>query len=278
MNSKLSFTEPVLRVKKLFKYLFLSCFALFMITPFIVIAVTSIGKNWFGKSWLPASWGWDWYIWAWNLGKIPEIVLNTLIIAAIAIAVSLLVGIPTAWALAKRNIKAKELLLSILLLPRMIPPLAYALGISKVFYGMGLIDTHLGVGLAHVAVCAPYSILILTTTFENLDDRIVDAAGVCGANPFQTFIKVILPMILPGILASIIFTFTTSYNEFTLTIMTYGPKTMTLPVKTYLAIGDGYWEVASAISMILLIPSLVILFAIQRMLKPENLMGGFKGV
>lgn len=278
MNSKLSFTEPVLRVKKLFKYLFLSCFALFMITPFIVIAVTSIGKSWFGKSWLPASWGWDWYIWAWNLGKIPEIVLNTLIIAAIAIAVSLLVGIPTAWALAKRNIKAKELLLSILLLPRMIPPLAYALGISKVFYGMGLIDTHLGVGLAHVAVCAPYSILILTTTFENLDDRIVDAAGVCGANPFQTFIKVILPMILPGILASIIFTFTTSYNEFTLTIMTYGPKTMTLPVKTYLAIGDGYWEVASAISMILLIPSLVILFAIQRMLKPENLMGGFKGV
>ena len=272
------FFGPVLRAKKLFKYLFLSCFAIFIITPFIVIAVTSIGKSWFGKSWLPAAWGWDWYIWAWNLSKIPSIILNTLIITLIAIAISLLVGIPTAWALAKRNVKSKELLLALFLLPRMIPPLAYALGIAKLFYGIGLVDTYLGVGLAHVAVCAPYSILILTTTFENLDDRIIDAAGVCGANHFQTFLKVILPMVLPGILASIIFTFTTSYNEFTLTIMTYGPKTMTLPVQTYLAIGDGYWEVASAISMILLVPSLIVLFIIQRMLKPENLLGGFKGV
>lgn len=270
--------EQVFKAKKFLIQVILICFALFITSPFIVIAVTSFGKGWFGKRWLPMEWGFEWYKWAWGLGGIPSAIYNTLVIALVAISVSLIIGIPTAWGLTKRNLKSKEILITILLLPRMIPPLAFALGIAKIFYGLGLIDTHIGVGLSHVAVCAPFSILILATTFESVDDRIVQAASVCGANPVQTFFKVILPMIMPGILASIIFTFTTSYNEFTLTIMTYGPKTMTLPVKTYLAIGDGYWEIASAISMILLVPSLLILFLIQRKIKPENMLGGFKGL
>ena len=71
-------------------------------------------------------------------------------------------------------------------------------GISKIFYKLDLIDTYLGVGLAHVAVCAPYAILILTTTFENIDDRVSQAAIVCGASPIESFFKVVLPMISPG--------------------------------------------------------------------------------
>jgi len=60
--------------------------------------------------------------------------------------------------------------------------------------------------------------------------------------------------------------------------MTYGPHTMTLPVRTYLAVGEGYWEVTSALSMLLIIPSLFVLFMIQRQVQPEKLVGGFKGV
>jgi putative spermidine/putrescine transport system permease protein len=60
--------------------------------------------------------------------------------------------------------------------------------------------------------------------------------------------------------------------------MTYGPHTITLPVRTYLAVGEGYWEVTSAMSMILVIPSFIVLFVIQREIAPEKLIGGFKGV
>jgi sugar phosphate isomerase/epimerase len=67
-------------------------------------------------------------------------------------------------------------------------------------------------------------------------------------------------------------------NELTLTLMTYGVHTQTLPVRTYLAVGEGYWEVTSAMSVILVIPSLVVLFPIQREVAPEKLVGGFKGV
>lgn len=264
--------------RKVLLYAFLGSFALSMILPFVMIALTSFGKGWFGKMWLPATLGMDWYIRAWDLQNIPQVLVNTIVIAALAVAFSTLIGIPTGWALGRRPLPGRNLWIAILLMPRMIPPLAYALGIARIFYGMRLIDTYLGVALAHVAVAAPYAILVLSSTFEGLDERVLEAAEVLGANAWQRFVRVILPLVFPGILASMIFTFTTSYNEFTLTIMTYGPHTMTMPVLTYLSIGDGYWEIASAMSMLLLVPSLIVLFLIQRQLKPETLVGGFKGV
>jgi putative spermidine/putrescine transport system permease protein len=60
--------------------------------------------------------------------------------------------------------------------------------------------------------------------------------------------------------------------------MTYGPHTVTLPVRTYLAVGDGYWEITSAMAVLMVVPSLLILALIQRQVAPEKLVGGFKGV
>jgi putative spermidine/putrescine transport system permease protein len=228
--------------------------------------------------WRPPQITLDWYRFAIEVANILDITKNTLVIAVLAVIMATLIGIPTGWAFGRRRIPGKELMMSLILLPRMIPPIAYALGVAQIFYRLHLINTHLGVALAHVAICAPYAVLVLSSTFEGLDERVLEAASVCGANPLRSFFHVILPLILPGILSSMIFTFTTSYNEFTLTLMTYGKDTVTLPVRTYLAIGEGYWEVTSALSILLIIPSILVLFMIQRQVAPEKLVGGFKGV
>jgi putative spermidine/putrescine transport system permease protein len=259
-------------------YTLLVSLAIFIASPFVMILLKSVGKDWFGKRWLPPTLTLDWYKWAIEIARLPDVTKNTLIVAALAVAISTGIGIFTGWAFGRRHVPGKEALMSIILLPRMIPPIAYALGVARVFYGVHLVNTHLGVALAHVAICAPYAILVLSATFEGLDERVLEAAAVCGSNPMRTFVHVTLPLIMPGILSSIIFTFTTSYNEFTLTLMTYGPDTMTLPVRTYLAVGEGYWEVTSAMSVIMILPSLLILFLIQRQVQPEKLVGGFKGV
>jgi len=278
MKTLRQYLRALLNAKKLLAYTFLLCFFLWVTTPFLMILLKSIGRNWFGKLWLPPEVTLDWYKWAITVTNIPEVLRNTLIIAGIAVGISTLIAIPTGWALGRRKIPGKEVIMSTILLPRMIPPIAYALGVAQIFYRLHLIDTHIGVAIAHVAICAPYAILVLSSTFEGLDERVLEAASVCGANNLRTFFHVTLPLVMPGILSSIIFTFTTSYNEFTLTLMTYGPKTITLPVRTYLAVGEGYWEVTSALSMILIIPSLFVLFMIQRQVQPEKLVGGFKGV
>jgi putative spermidine/putrescine transport system permease protein len=272
------YLRSLFNARKLFLYTFLLCFGLLIYLPFLMIVLRSIGKGWFGRLWLPPQFTLDWYKWAVEVTNIIDITKNTFVIAILAVAMATLIGIPTGWAFGRRRIPGKELLLSLILLPRMIPPIAYALGVAQIFYRLHLINTHFGVALAHLAICAPYAILVLSATFEGLDERVLEAASVCGANTFRTFFHVILPLILPGILSSMIFTFTTSYNEFTLTLMTYGKDTVTLPVRTYLAIGEGYWEVTSAMSVLLIIPSLAVLFLIQRQVAPEKLVGGFKGV
>ena len=272
------YISAIFRGRRLLVSTLMLCFALMIYTPFMMIALRSVGRGWFGRRWLPPEITLDWYRWAIEVTNLVDITKNTLIIAVLAVAVSTVIGIPTGWALGRRNIPGKELLMSILLLPRMIPPIAFALGVAQIFYRLDLINTHFGVALAHVAICAPYAILVLSATFEGLDERVLEAAGVCGANPLRTFFHVVLPLILPGILSAMIFTFTTSYNEFTLTLMPYGKDTVTLPVRTYLAIGEGYWEVTSAMSILLVIPSIIVLFMIQRQVAPEKLVGGFKGV
>lgn len=272
------YLRAILSARKLLITTFLLCFGLMIYLPFLMIALRSIGRGWFGRLWLPPELTLDWYKWAIEVTNIVDISKNTLIIAVLAVAMATLIGIPTGWAFGRRKIPGKELLMSMILLPRMIPPIAYALGVAQIFYRLHLINTHFGVALAHVAICAPYAILVLSATFESLDERVLEASFVCGAGPVHTFLHVVLPLILPGILSSMIFTFTTSYNEFTLTLMTYGKDTTTLPVRTYLAIGEGYWEVTSAMSIILVLPSIIVLFLIQRQVAPEKLVGGFKGV
>jgi putative spermidine/putrescine transport system permease protein len=259
-------------------YTLLVSLTLFIAAPFLMIALRSVGKGWFGKRWLPPELTLEWYRWAVEVGNIPEVMKNTLVIGLVAVALSTAIGVFAGWAFGRRRIPGKEWVLALLLLPQMIPSITYALGVARTFYALQLVDTHVGVSLAHVSVCAPYAIMVLSATFERLDDRVLEAASVCGASPLRSFAHVILPLVMPGVLASMIFTFTHSYNEFTLTLMTYGPHTVTLPVRTYLAVGDGYWEITSAMAMLMVVPSLLILAFIQRRAQPEKLVGGFKGV
>jgi putative spermidine/putrescine transport system permease protein len=272
------YARAILNGRRLLIQTFLLSFGLAIYLPFAMIALRSIGRGWFGRLWLPPQLTLDWYRWAVEVTNLVDITKNTLIIAAMAVIMSTLIGIPAGWAFGRRKIRGKELLMSLILLPRMIPPIAFALGVAQIFYRLNLVNTHFGVALAHVTICAPYAILVLSATFEGLDERVLEASSVCGANAIRTFFHVVLPLILPGILSSMIFTFTTSYNEFTLTLMTYGKDTTTLPVRTYLAIGEGYWEVTSAMSILLVVPSIIVLFMIQRQVAPEKLVGGFKGV
>ncbi|MBI2454629.1 MAG: hypothetical protein HYV46_00650, partial [candidate division NC10 bacterium] len=135
-------------------YTLLLSLTLFILAPFLMIALRSVGKGWFGRLWLPPQLTLDWYRWAVEVGNIPEVMKNTLIIGVIAVAVSTVIGIFAGWAFGRRQMPGKEVLMAIILLPRMRPPITYALGVAQIFYTLELVDTYLGVALAHVSVCA----------------------------------------------------------------------------------------------------------------------------
>jgi len=128
-----------------------------------------------------------------------------------------------------------------------------------------------------VVLLAPFAVVVLVSTFEGMDARLLEAGAVLGCGPLSLFRRVTLPLALPGIVAAALFSFLASYNDFVLTLMVYGADTVTLPVQTYLSLGNGYLSVAGAISTVLLIPSLFFLMGMLRMVNPESLLGGLKG-
>ncbi len=260
------------------KRIFIVVFAFFMTLPIVTIAVYSVGKGWYGGRFLPESFGLDWYGWAVAVTDLFDVITNTVVIAGLALAVTFAAALPAAWFLGSHRPRGRNLMLGVLMIPRMMPPITYALGLAKVFSSSGLAGTHAGVALAHVVLTLPYALLVLVMTFEGIDERIIEASRVCGASGFLLFRCVLLPLARPGLLAALFIAFTTSYNEFTLTIMTYGPETVTLPIMTYLTIGDGFWEVSSALSMILLLPSALVLVFVVRGMGRGKLAGGLKGL
>ena len=205
------------------------------------------------------------------------VLLNTVEIAVLATVFTLIIAIPGAWAIARYRLPLKSVLIGAILFPRMIPEITFALGVARIFYAINLTNTAVGIALAHVILAAPFAVVVLVSTFEGLDTRLLEAGAVLGCGPISLFRRVTLPLALPGIVAAALFSFLASYNDFVLTLMVYGADTVTLPVQTYLSLGNGYLSVASAISTVLLVPSLLFLLGMLRMVNPENLLGGLKG-
>jgi putative spermidine/putrescine transport system permease protein len=252
-------------------------FALFILLPLVMVLLEAFGSNWFGMRMLPASWTLKWFGWASETTNLGAVLFNTVVIAALATVFSLLLATPAAWAIARYRLPLKAALVAAVLFPRMIPEITFALGVTRIFYAIHLTNTVIGIALSHVILAAPFAVLVLISTFEGMDARLLEAGSVMGCGPARLFLKVVLPLTLPGIVAAAVFSFLASYNDFVLTLMTYGPDTVTLPVQTYLSIGNGYTSVAAAISVVLLIPSVIFLIGMLRLVKPENLLGGLKG-
>ncbi|MEL6235801.1 MAG: ABC transporter permease subunit [Pseudomonadota bacterium] len=255
---------------------FLIAFAVIVPAPYVITIVKSFATIW-RDTWWPEKTGLQAYEFALILTDVPAVLGNSVIIALLATAISTAIAIPTAWALAKRPVPFRLIVITMLLLPRLIPPLAFAVGTARLFYDLNLIDTHIGVALAHVTVLAPYSILLITAAFAGIDDRLLEAGRVCGAKGLQLFFYIILPLAAPGILASMVFTFAFSYNELELSMLTYGPDTQTLTVQAFNNIAEGFLDVAAAVSVMLSIPAILILLMLQHWIRPERLTGGFKG-
>lgn len=257
--------------------LLLLCFVLFITLPFAMVLLEAFGADWFGAHLLPAQWTFRWFVWAAQTVDLVAVLINTVKIAVLATMFTLMIAIPGAWAIARYRLPVRSVLIGAVLFPRMIPEITFALGVARIFYAINLTNTTVGIALAHVILAAPFAVVVLVSTFEGMDPRLLEAGAVLGCGPLSLFRRVILPLALPGIIAASLFSFLASYNDFVLTLMVYGSDTVTLPVQTYLSLGNGYLSVAGAISTILLIPSLLFLLGMLRMVNPESLLGGLKG-
>ena len=156
---------------------------------------------------------------------------NSLIVAVAVVILNLVVGVPAAYAMAKIRFIGRSTSIYFMLTTRVIPDIALVVPFFLFIRTFGLLD-HLGsLIITYLAITVPFSIFILVSYFESLPDELDKAARVDGCSRLQTLLRVYVPLAMPALVAVVLFTFLSSWNEFLLALMfTQTPASQTMPI------------------------------------------------
>ena len=205
---------------------------------------------------------------------------NSLIVALSVVALNLLVAVPAAYAMAKIRFIGRSTSIYFMLTTRVIPDIALVVPFFLFIRTFGLLD-HLGsLVITYLAITVPFSIFILVSYFESLPDELDKAARVDGCSRLQTLMRVYLPLALPALVAVVLFTFLTSWNEFLLALMfTQTPKSQTMPIVVASFASDFTISFAfiNAAGVLAVIPPVVMAIIFERYLVSGLTAGAVKG-
>jgi putative spermidine/putrescine transport system permease protein len=210
-------------------------FILNLLAVICVVVINSFSTRWLG-TWMPAGWTTRWYSSAWKEFQLSSVVLVTFEIAFVVVIIAGLLGVTTAYALARRDFPGKRLIILLFLLPLLIPPLTYGIPLATVLYQLGLGGTFWGVVLINLVPSFPFVVLVMIPFIEQIDPRIEAAARVFGAGTTSLFVRILLPLLLPGMLAALLLVLVRTLAMFELTFLIAGPQTQTLVVSLYYAV------------------------------------------
>ena len=239
------------------------------------VITSSFSTRWL-QSWLPQAYTTRWYISAWREFQLGDVLLTTFQIVFTVVALSALFGMPAAYALARRDFPGKRLLLLLFLLPLLVPPMTFGIPLATVLYQVGLGGTFWGVVLANLVPSVPFVVMVLIPFIEQIDPKIEAAARVFGANTFQLFRHILVPMLTPAVLAALLLVLVRTIAMFELTFLTAGPTSQTLVVALYYSVfAAGVRAVQSidAMAVIYTATTLVWLLIALRFVNPTQIIG-----
>jgi len=200
---------------------------------------------------------------------------KSVVVATFVAVLGLIIAAPDAYVISRLPRKIKYGVLLAIFSTRMFPEVGIALPISVTFVRWGLVDTNLGLILAHLIKVLPLMAWILTGTFDSIPKDLEQSALVDGCDKVQALVKVVLPLSLAGMAAASILCWLESWNEFTYAVYLCLAEA-TLPIKTYYYVRRGNWFESAAYAVFLTIPVMVITFVLQNFLKSGYLSGGLK--
>ncbi|BBP98941.1 spermidine/putrescine ABC transporter permease [Burkholderia sp. SFA1] len=178
-------------------------------------------------------------------------------VALIASAISIGVGVPGAYALARGRFPGKRVLETFAITPMLVPVVVLGLGIYKQFSMFALVNTVWGLALAHAVLVVPFVVIAVGSGLRHADASLEAVALVMGASRVRIFFQVVLPQIRASVAVSMLFAFLLSFDEVVVAYFISGPQTTTLPVKMYSAIR---WEVSPVLAAVSTLLTLISLF------------------
>ena len=188
---------------------------------------------------------------------------NSLIIAFFATIGSTLLGTVAALGLSSRHMPYKAAFMALLISPMIVPLIISGTAIFFFMAKVGLAATHTGIILSHIILGTPFVVITVTATLSGFDHSVTRAAASLGSNPVNTFMKVTLPLITPGVISGALFAFVTSFDEVIVVLFLAGLENTTIPIQMWVGLREQLSPTILAVATCLIIMSTLILVSAE---------------
>jgi multiple sugar transport system permease protein len=219
----------------------------------------------------PIYWGFDvqWqnFILVWTETALPTYIFNGLFIATVTTILSLILGVPHAYAISMYQSRLGDASLLLVTITRIVPPITILVPIYFIFSSLNLINTKVAIIIAQTAFLEPFVVWIVKGSFDSKSRSLIDSARTDGCTKFQAFYKIMIPVSLPGILSATTIAWLLSWTTFlSVFLLATGPQAQTVPVGVFELAQDTFtpWNLISAAAIIGIIPSLAIVTVFQK--------------
>ncbi|HKW94227.1 MAG TPA: ABC transporter permease subunit [Methylomirabilota bacterium] len=215
--------------------------------------------------WPPKGFSLKWYRSYLESAQWMAATVRSLVVGVAAATLATLLGVPAAFALARRTFAGKTAGLALVLSPLIIPRVILAVALFYLYARIGLVGTSLGLILGHAVLAIPFVVVTVMAVLKNYDERLDQAAASLGAGPASTLYHVTLPLIRAGLIVSFLFAFVTSFDELTIALFVTGGLTTTLPKQMW---DDALLKVTptlAAVSTVLIVFVAITIFLAERL-------------
>lgn len=209
-------------------------------------------------------------------GEFPQYFVNSLVVSIGTVTLSLLIGVPAAYGLARSNMRRKQDIDFFLLTTRMAPPIAFVVPFYILWSKLHLVDTYLGLILVYMLFTIAFVVWMMRASFQTVPKELDEAALVDGCNKWGAFFRVALPSARASLLATVILSILLTWNEFfyALILTSFNTETMPVAVPGYIGVARINWGELCAAGTIIVAPVFIFAILVQKYLM-RGLVGGY---
>jgi len=235
----------------------------FLYMPIAVLVAMAFNRSALYE--LPIVWDTVWFEALVHNDRLLTASMNSIVIALANTAIATVLGTMAALAFARYRFRGRNMLRLMLLPPITIPWLIIGTAMLVLFFWTGIGRGLHAILLGHVALSLPYVVIVVGARLASFGTALEEAAAILGANPWQVFARVTLPVIAPGVVAAALFAFAVSFDQFVISYFLAPPGVSTLPVEIYAAIRKGFTPEVNAVSAIIIVVSMGLMLAFARL-------------
>jgi putative spermidine/putrescine transport system permease protein len=238
---------------------------IFLLAPIIIVFVVSFDTRKY-LAFPPESWSFGSYIAVLQNEAFISAFWRSLGLGAIVGIGAVAIGTLLSMALTRHKFRGEGAVNFLVIAPFIVPNIVLAVGLVLVLAAFKLLDSYIGIFIAHLGVTIPYTVRTVTMSLMAVDRRVEEAALVHGAAPLQVFWRVTLPLIRPGIIAGGVIAFLISFDETTISLFIVSVKTSTLPTEIYRYLEYSTDPQIAALSVVLILISVAVVVLVEKLI------------